>query len=468
MKVNFTDEQLKSAGWVLTDALYAPEDSTVLIVHDEATSDLATCFIESAQTLNLEMKKLLVPNRVQGAFGAMKRKTLDEPIRDAVFDASCVVLLQAATTQSMHFRFALLKSSTRWPGKRIASMPGVSLDNLHLCRCNLEVLEERCRLFADRLLWGRNLTLETFDAKRKPFILALPIGEFTPRPSTGRVPDRGWCNVPSGETFIVPNFDPQNRADAASGEVVINGSMLNYPIPADEQLLLRIDEGKVQFPPEYRGSNIGRFGAKLLYDSAGHEVRENCTIVSELGIGLNESIKDFTGRPIFDEKILGTVHVGLGNSSQFGGPTKCEMHNDFVTTGANLSVDSTPLIINGVPCLEHSKVFPNWADITTKFFDPSRPIARGEENWRDVRIESRFAAEREWISDRSGGPVWTRIGNDETARVACKLLWFIEDQHAPINLKTFQNYFNDDDTIPTQAIQPVLELLLRFGLISQE
>jgi leucyl aminopeptidase (aminopeptidase T) len=58
------------------------------------------------------------------------------------------------------------------------------------------------------------------------------------------------------------------------------------------------------------------------------ERRENGN-VAELGIGTNKAAK----RPdniLESEKILGTIHIALGDNSSFGGKVKTPFHQDFV------------------------------------------------------------------------------------------------------------------------------------------
>jgi leucyl aminopeptidase (aminopeptidase T) len=58
------------------------------------------------------------------------------------------------------------------------------------------------------------------------------------------------------------------------------------------------------------------------------ETKENRNI-AELGIGTNDKAM----RPdniLEAEKILGTVHIALGDNSSFGGEVKTSFHQDFV------------------------------------------------------------------------------------------------------------------------------------------
>jgi leucyl aminopeptidase (aminopeptidase T) len=56
---------------------------------------------------------------------------------------------------------------------------------------------------------------------------------------------------------------------------------------------------------------------------------ENCRNIAELGIGTN----DRASRPdnvLEAEKILGTIHIALGDNTGFGGTVSAPFHEDYV------------------------------------------------------------------------------------------------------------------------------------------
>ncbi len=57
---------------------------------------------------------------------------------------------------------------------------------------------------------------------------------------------------------------------------------------------------------------------------------ENAHNIGELGIGTNPKAR-LTGRVLEDEKVLGTIHIALGdNTSYVGGHTKSKIHLDGI------------------------------------------------------------------------------------------------------------------------------------------
>jgi leucyl aminopeptidase (aminopeptidase T) len=72
--------------------------------------------------------------------------------------------------------------------------------------------------------------------------------------------------------------------------------------------------------------------------------RRNC---AELGIGTNPCAT----RPdnlLEAEKIRGTVHIAIGDSSHMGGKVSADVHEDFVVPNATLYLDGVCLMKDGV------------------------------------------------------------------------------------------------------------------------
>jgi leucyl aminopeptidase (aminopeptidase T) len=456
---NLSPEQLAGARWILQEALDATPGTSVLVMHDEKTKDVAACLEVAAQDSEVNLRKCCVPKKVQKRFKEGPDAILSDHIRDEIDKVTRVIFLQEWQRNTAAFRFAVLKYCASARGKRVASMPGVTVDHLDLCRGNLDELGQDCRLVADRLIWGRELTLKSRDRGGRERTLRAPITTYTPRTSTGRVPLQSWCNVPSGETFVVPN------EWEVEGEVVITGSVPYYPVPEDEEVVLRVVAGRVQHPLECRGHGIQRLMRQLVFDAKGQEVCRNSAAVAEIGIGLNPSIARYTGLPIFDEKRAGTVHIALGSNNQFGGAIHSDMHNDMVIDRPSLFIDDAPVIQDRRLCLDRGAVFPNWKDVQRAYFDPGRPFARTGNEWREQRMLGKILAERSWYSDRSEGEIRTQIGDEETAAIATYVLWAIENQR----LKTVSEVKRAvTDRTPEGAVEAVLELLTRFRLVSQE
>jgi leucyl aminopeptidase (aminopeptidase T) len=72
---------------------------------------------------------------------------------------------------------------------------------------------------------------------------------------------------------------------------------------------------------------------------------ENAFRIAELGIGTNPSAK-LMGHPLVDEKVLGTVHIGLGNNLFMGGAQDSATHLDVIMLQPQLLLD-TEVVLDG-------------------------------------------------------------------------------------------------------------------------
>ena len=119
-------------------------------------------------------------------------------------------------------------------------------------------------------------------------------------------------NLPAGEAYLAP-LEGQSH-----GTMVIEWGPTRK---LDEPLHLKIENGIVV---DIKGNDAHR--QKL---EAKFAENANCRNVAELGIGTN----DKASRPdnvLEAEKILGTIHIALGDNSGFGGKVSAPFHEDYV------------------------------------------------------------------------------------------------------------------------------------------
>lgn len=96
------------------------------------------------------------------------------------------------------------------------------------------------------------------------------------------------------------------------------------------------------------GGTIGEHFRKLLglhppKDEEPYISRRN---IAELGIGTNPKAK----RPdnvLEAEKILGTIHIAIGDNIHFGGKVEADIHQDFIIPRPTLYVDGEKVIDEG-------------------------------------------------------------------------------------------------------------------------
>ena len=147
----------------------------------------------------------------------------------------------------------------------------------------------------------------------------------------------GKRNMPSGEVFTSP------IEDSANG-VIYFGIPSNVKGAVVEGVTLRFEAGKVVAATAARGQEL--LDAQLATD-------EGARFLGELGIGTNPHITRPTLSTLYDEKIMGTVHLALGNSyDHTGGTNHSAIHWDLV---CDLR-DKGQVTIDGVPLLRAGRV----------------------------------------------------------------------------------------------------------------
>lgn len=254
----------------------------------------------------LEKKGLLSP--------ILQKRASDEDVRNAEavirkFRKDAVdAVIALANYSTSHTRFRDLL--TRVCGARYASMPlfelpmfegPMDVDWRHLAGLTKKVAARINRAVAVEITTGNGSCL-TFSIKGRK--AASDTGILTKPGSFG--------NLPAGEAFLAP------VEGTSKGELILEWAPtreLKSPVTLIvKDGLVKDVIGNEEFVEQLRGKLAERV--------------ENSNI-AELGIGTNSRAK----RPdniLESEKIMGTIHIALGDNSSFGGNVKTPFHQDFV------------------------------------------------------------------------------------------------------------------------------------------
>lgn len=145
-----------------------------------------------------------------------------------------------------------------------------------------------------------------------------------------------WGNLPAGEAYIAP------VEGSGEGQLVIRKGW--HP-GLKEDMALHFRQGEVF---EIQGG--GEVGSQLrqILGLGSLFSRKNlrCNL-AELGIGTNPKARrvDIT---IEAEKIKGTLHIGIGDSSHMGGNVVADYHQDFVVNAPDLFLDEEKAMDKGI------------------------------------------------------------------------------------------------------------------------
>jgi leucyl aminopeptidase (aminopeptidase T) len=148
-------------------------------------------------------------------------------------------------------------------------------------------------------------------------------------PDTGIVHKPGdFSNLPAGEAFVAP------AKGSAEGILVVDGSMAGVGI-VKKLIKITMKNGEAV---KIEGSKK----LEAIMEKYGRDARN----VAELGVGTNDKVR-LSGNVLEDEKVLGTVHVALGDNSTFGGTVSVPVHLDGIIREPVLTVDGKVIVKDG-------------------------------------------------------------------------------------------------------------------------
>lgn len=240
-----------------------------------------------------------------------------------------VIALSYYSTSHTRFRDYL----TRCMGARYASMPMFEKAMLSgAMTADWKKVEARTLRIIERMSGGDMVYVTSHNGTSISF--SIKGREVLPDTGILTVPG-SFGNLPAGEAFVAP------VEGTAEGMLVLEWSPTGK---LKEPVELVVRKGVVT---EVLGS--GPFAAELRQALIVNPLVGN---IAELGIGTN----DRASRPdniLETEKILGTVHIALGDNSSFGGRVSVPFHEDFIFFRPTLEVFrdgvKKEIIIEGAP-----------------------------------------------------------------------------------------------------------------------
>ncbi|GIV46012.1 MAG: hypothetical protein KatS3mg036_0830 [Ignavibacterium sp.] len=139
-------------------------------------------------------------------------------------------------------------------------------------------------------------------------------------------------NLPTGETFLAP------VEGTANGIFVVDGSMAGLGLIKNANIRIEVENG---YATKISGGTLAR-KLKQQLDSVGKDARN----IAEFGIGTNDSAK-LSGILLEDEKVMGTIHIALGNNVSMGGSVNVPIHLDGVVKKPTVRLDDKLLMKDG-------------------------------------------------------------------------------------------------------------------------
>lgn len=294
-------------------------DEKVLVITDEQKRDIGYALYTNAlrlghQSLYVEMKS----GKVNGeeppeAVGELMQK----------FD---VVL--CPTAKSLTHTNARRAASAK--GVRVATFPGITKDvmirGMNADYNKISKLSIKLKEILEKGSFVRVTSALGTD-------ISFSIKGRTAYASKGLFHAKGESgNLPTGETFLAP------IEGTANGIFIVDGSMAGLGLIRNVNISIKVENG---YATEIKGGSIAKRLVKML-DEVGKDARN----IAEFGIGTNDSAK-LSGILLEDEKVLGTVHIALGNNVSMGGSINVPLHLDGVIKKPTVYLDDKILMDKG-------------------------------------------------------------------------------------------------------------------------
>lgn len=139
-------------------------------------------------------------------------------------------------------------------------------------------------------------------------------------------------NLPTGETFLAP------VEGTAEGVFIVDGSFAGVGLMKEMDIKLTVKSG---FVTSVEGGENAKQLSEILAKVGGDAYN-----IAEFGIGTNDSAQ-LSGLILEDEKVMGTIHIAVGDNMGFGGKVKVPLHLDGVVKDPDVYLDGELIMKQG-------------------------------------------------------------------------------------------------------------------------
>ncbi len=307
---------MKGARVAVETCMKTQPDETVLIVTDTGKLKIAEAFAYAAAAIGAKTVTTIMEPAIEHA------KEPPRPVAQAMATAQVVLIPTTKSLSHTDARRAATKA-----GARIASMPDINEDMMRIGGLTADY--NQIATLTSKVLHVLEKSKTAKITTPSGTDLTMSIEKRPPMPDTGLYHKPGeWGNLPAGEVCLAPVEGTTN------GTLVIDsmGTVVTHP------LKVTIKNG---WASKFDGPDAAKLESKL------KAADKNAYNIGELGIGTNPKAR-LTGNVLEDEKVLGTVHIALGdNTSYTGGHTKSKFHEDGILLQPTVKLDSGFLMQRG-------------------------------------------------------------------------------------------------------------------------
>ncbi len=301
------------------DCMAVKKNEKVLIITDEIKREIGYSLFENTKRLGHKALLLEMPSgKING----------EEPPAEVAEMMGKFDVVLIPTAKSVTHTDARRKASAK--GVRVATFPGITRE-IMIRGMNADY----------NAISKRSLKLKKIMEKAKHVKITAPAGTDIEFDITGRtaIASKGLYhkkgesgNLPTGETFNAP------VEGSANGLFVVDGSFAGLGLIGNVNIRVEVKDG---FATKITGGNAAK-KLNAMLDKVGKNARN----IAEFGIGTNDSAR-LSGILLEDEKVMGTVHLALGNNVTMGGSVNVPIHVDGVIKKPTVYLDGKLLMKDG-------------------------------------------------------------------------------------------------------------------------
>ena len=289
-----------------------PDESVLIITDKKIPREIPKALFEASKKITKStVIKQIQPSERDG----------QEPSEEMASLMKTPDVLLLVTSRSLSHTKARREASKK--GVRIASMPKIPISTFINggLTADYKKVKENCNSMFDAIKDKTDIQLTSINGTN----VTMKIGRYRLNKDDGIYHKPGaFGNLPAGEVDTAPDKWSTNG-------ILVVDNMGEY----GKNIKITIKNG-------YAIKVEGSEKLKSTVINLGKDSR----VVAELGIGTNPKAK-VIGNILEDEKVLGTVHMALGNNASYGGDCDVGFHADGIVVRPTLKADGKMLIRHG-------------------------------------------------------------------------------------------------------------------------
>lgn len=305
----------KAAVNVLKNCMDVKKDEKVLIIIDSKLKKAGKVFLDEAKkiTENSELVKIPIP----------KTHGVEPPKKVANMMLDYDVILGMTSKSISHTR---ARNRATKKGVRIATMPGIRVPIIkRTLIADYKKIEDKNLKLIKKLSKSKAVRIKT----KKGTDISLVVDKKKWFDDSGVYKKKGdFGNLPAGEIGFMPAEYKTNGVFVVDGSIGGLGLVRNVKIGVKDGFVTEIKGGKK--------------GLKFKKQLKSKKYRN----IAEFAFGTNDKTK-ITGVTLEDEKVLGTVHIALGDNTSFGGKFDVPFHADCIIKSPDVFADGKAVMKKG-------------------------------------------------------------------------------------------------------------------------